>query len=63
MKIAKERLVGCTKCLYDVNIWKYLNVLFCELRATKIAKARISEVRVRKLNFDGICSTQTFVGN
>jgi len=37
--------------------------VFCKLRATKIAMARISETRVRKLNFDGICSMQTFVRN
>ena len=63
MKIAKERIAVCMKSLYDVNVLKRLNVLFCELRATKIVTARISEVRVRKLKFDGICSMQTFVRN
>ena len=63
MKIAKERLAVCMKSFYDFNIWKYLNIVFCELRATNIATARISEVRVRKLNFDGICFMQAFVWN
>jgi len=41
----------------------YLNIVFCELRATKIATEQVPEVRVRKLNFDRICSMQTFVRN
>jgi hypothetical protein len=63
MKNTKERLAVCKKSLYDVKSWKYLNIGFCKLRAMKIAKAGISEDRVRKLNFDGICSIQTFIRN
>jgi hypothetical protein len=63
MKVATERQAVCMKSVYDVKSWKYLKILFCKLRATKISTARISETRVRKLNFYGICSMQTFVRN
>jgi hypothetical protein len=51
------------KSLYDIKSWKYLKIMLCKLRATKMAMAGISEDRGRKLNFDGICSMQTFVRN